>query len=55
MDTVVSGTDRLIAQDLLGDPAEPGITVFDGAFAQLEPLQCLIKRPMSVQRRFPEI
>jgi hypothetical protein len=49
MDAVVSGTDRLIAQDLLGDPAKPGVTVFGGEFTQLKPLQRFIKWLISVQ------
>ena len=33
VDAVVGWADRLVAQDLLGDPAEPGVGVFGGAFA----------------------
>lgn len=51
----MSGTGGLIAKNLLGDPAEPGVTVFGGAFAQLKPLRRLIERLISTQCQFPEI
>ena len=33
VNAVVGGADWLVAQDLLRDPAEPGVGVRDGAFA----------------------
>jgi hypothetical protein len=33
VDAFVGWADRLVAQDLLGDPAEPGVGVLGGAFA----------------------
>ena len=47
--------DRLVAQDLLGDPAEPGVGVLGGAFAQVAPLRRFVQRLATTQCQSPEL
>ena len=47
--------DWLVAQELLGDPAEPGVGVFGGAFAEGAPLRRFVERLAATQCHSPEL
>ena len=55
MNAVVGWADRLVAQDLLGDPAEPGVGVLGGAFAQIAPLRRFVEWLAATQCQSPEL